>query len=385
MSGKTPSIRTNSTGRARARFRVPLTGELLLKAVLLEGEEAVRAWTSWNADGRLEQLGNGAHGLLPAVYRNLAGTDAADLERLRGAYRHSWYRGQIFLQEAGAAIGALAAAGVPTVVLNGAGLALSAFGDLGARPVDDSAILVAPGHVSRAHQVLEQNGWRGSRAPSREMLAVSCGAAYESSSQQQLQLRWRAFPRSRTNDDDLWAAAIALTLGDAQTRTPAPADQLLLALADAVAAPPVSAARSALDAAIVLRAFNGAGDWERLCASARRHRLAYTAADVLSYLGETLPVDVSPEAVARLQRAPTSRVERSVHGALLRPPPSIRRSAWVSWDSYRGHAATLPPGGRGVGIVAFVLRRWGVTRPRDLLRLVREYLAGVRRRGIRSP
>jgi len=69
---------------------------------------------------------------------------------LTGAYRRSWYRNQFLFDAAAKLIDQLAAAGVPVLVIKGAALCTLHYRDIGARPMDDVDMLVAPEHARLA-------------------------------------------------------------------------------------------------------------------------------------------------------------------------------------------------------------------------------------------
>jgi hypothetical protein len=74
--------------------------ELLLEAATGASEAARAAWRGWQERNELDDVDFGAQRLLPLVYRHLVelGVDDPDLGRLKGLYRHSWYRNQIAFQ-----------------------------------------------------------------------------------------------------------------------------------------------------------------------------------------------------------------------------------------------------------------------------------------------
>src|ERR1044071_9188610 len=97
--------------------------ELLLRAALLEGAPARRAYETWESTVVIDTLDDGSIRLLPLLYQNLRhqGIDvrSATEGRLRGAYRQSWYKNQILLGALGEVVERFAKAEIPTLVLKG--------------------------------------------------------------------------------------------------------------------------------------------------------------------------------------------------------------------------------------------------------------------------
>src|SRR5689334_20225737 len=84
-------------------------GELLLRAALLDGDAAIRAWGEWRAAHIDEQFDLASFRLLPLVYKNLAAAECDDayMGRLKGVYRRSWFLTQSLLTRSAEAVGRL--------------------------------------------------------------------------------------------------------------------------------------------------------------------------------------------------------------------------------------------------------------------------------------
>src|SRR5205823_1539331 len=99
--------------------------------------------------------------LLAAAFRPVRalGVDDQMLSLAGGLYRQSWYENQLALHRLAKAVTSLNAAGIEVLVLKGAALSLLHYRDLGARPMLDVDLLVAPRHLWEAIQVLAASGW----------------------------------------------------------------------------------------------------------------------------------------------------------------------------------------------------------------------------------
>lgn len=171
-----------TTPAAPIRAQSSPTVTLALRAALAQPDEAMAAWnrlrttvdldTCWDPD---------IIRLLPLVATNLtaADPDHTDLPRLRGVQRNLWVRNQHTAAAIDALVGALAAAGIDVRVSGGVSLARHFYPTLGHRPVDDTAVVVAPDALAAATQMAAANGWVGHRRPLPARLwwlaAARCG------------------------------------------------------------------------------------------------------------------------------------------------------------------------------------------------------------------
>lgn len=105
--------------------------DLLLRAALLDGSEAVDCWRAWGDSTTVDELDGDAQWLLPLLYHNLVehGVPAHELVRYAGVYRHHWYRNLLLLHDAEVAHGSQR-----PVVFGGAAIALARPARVGARP-----------------------------------------------------------------------------------------------------------------------------------------------------------------------------------------------------------------------------------------------------------
>jgi hypothetical protein len=138
----------------------------LLRAAFLPAEPAQAAWQVWQSRaGSLEQIDEGSGRLLPLLYRNLrrslSPSQMAEppIPRLRDGYRRTWFRNQAAFYQIAGVLEALHSAGLPTMILKGAALAVLHYRDLGLRPMVDLDIAVPSARALEAFEVLRQLDW----------------------------------------------------------------------------------------------------------------------------------------------------------------------------------------------------------------------------------
>lgn len=109
----------------------------------------------------LEQVAE-EEGVRPVLYAALRGrvlSGQAIGQGLRGAYLHAAARNRIWLRELDAALQALAAAGIPVIVLKGAALASAVYADPALRPMTDLDLLIQSEQVPAATAALLAAGY----------------------------------------------------------------------------------------------------------------------------------------------------------------------------------------------------------------------------------
>jgi hypothetical protein len=348
------------------------TEQLLLRAALLDDPEATAAWREWLAGDRLESAHVSERRLLPPVYRNLMRleADGPEMGRLRGIHRHDWYRNQLLFDAASRLITVLEEAGIRTMVLKGAALAVLHYRDAGSRTMGDVDVLVPQGEAARAIEVAAAAGWGPDPAAPAGLLGTFHAWTYSNGEGGLVDLHWRAFAYSRADESDLWDNTVPLELSGVPTRAMGPADELVHVLVHGLEWNPVSPIRWIPDAVSVIRSQDGDIDWQRFSSLVTRHGFSASAAELLAYLRANFTGQVPAAVVERLRATPSSRRERRLQSALVGRPHRLRRSLRIHWAAYR---ALHPPAERGdgrIGFARFVATRWRLGGIRDLPRFV---------------
>jgi len=333
---------------------------LVLHAALDRPADALTAWERWRGRVDFDDVDHGSTRLLPLVYRNL-GPSAFDAEvagRLKGLYRRSWSHNQLIFKRAAEAIGLLHGAGIGTLVTKGASLALLAYGDVGARPMDDVDVLVPIERAKDAISVLSGAGWSPDHEDPLAWTEVHHSLDFAGLDSGNVDLHWFALWQP-ASDAPLWREAVPLELGGVETQAPCPADQLLLACVHGTPWSPLPPFRWIADAVGVIRSSEGRLDWERLVAEATRRRLTVATAAALAYLDEEFDAAVPGSVLAGLRVVPASRHERAAFRAACRPDSPLR-TLRMAWDRYR-RLRDLDTGAPAPdSFIDFARRFWGL-------------------------
>jgi Uncharacterised nucleotidyltransferase len=335
--------------------------ELLLRAVLLEGDAARGAWDRWRALDELEHLDEGCHRLLPLLYLKLVdlGVDDPMVARLKGVYRQSWARNQILFRQAGVIIGALHRAGIETIALKGVALSVLHYRDLGARPMEDADVLVPRDLSGEAIEVLCNAGWVPSSNRPEIVLRARHAEAFANEDGGRLDLHWDAlFHPGR--DEEFWVAAVPAEVAGTPTRALGPADQLLHVCLHGAAwngfarAYPDKAShvRWVADAVTVLGT-SPELDWSRVVEQGQRRRLTVALAETLSYLRERFVPSIPAAVISELEATPSVRSESAAQRAAMQRP-GVLRTVRVERDRYRRLREVRPRGARPHSFPAYI-------------------------------
>jgi hypothetical protein len=303
-----------------AASRVGLTAKdvHLLRAALLDRPDAAADFAAWRKGVDLADIDYGWSRLLPLLQRNLArhGIDNPWLVRMQGIRRLYWARNLTLLHRVRPVLARLAWAGIPVILLKGAGMLAAFGGTVDLRPMDDVDIMVPPDRLAQVVDLLSGLGWRPKETPpcsasAMAELTSTAGWPFIAADSSELDLHWRPLNLDGRIGNDLgfWRRAEPARLDGQAARVLAPADQLLHVCCHAVNWAGFSSLRWAADAALIIRASHDRLDWPCLCAEARRRGFATLMHDCLRFLAAELDLPV-PRAVLRDLRREARFTER---------------------------------------------------------------------------
>jgi hypothetical protein len=265
----------------------------LLEAACASGDRAADGWERWRRNADFDRLEPGAYQMLPAVFRNLEPQDPSDsaFRKAKAIYRRTWVANQVVLREAGERCRGFSAKGVACAVAGDAALALLAYPDPGARPIEGLEVLTAEGSTSRfTHSLIK--------------------------------------------------AAVPRRVGEVEVRVLAPAGLLLLACERIVAWDRRPLAPALADAWKLLDRLE-ARDWARLLKLARRARSALTLRRGLERLKLLGAGPLPAEALRELAAVRTGWIERLEYRIKSRAPWTMpgRTVALLALSHLRAGAA----------------------------------------------
>jgi Uncharacterised nucleotidyltransferase len=342
--------------------------ELLLRAALLPGEAGAAAWAAVRPHIDVDHLPGELHRLMPPLSKALTarGVDDPELPRLKGVYQFSWYRNQLLFSDGAVLVGALEAAGVPTMLLRGAAMSVAYRTDAGLRPMNDLDVFVRAPEFDRARQLAEAEGWRPV-AESEPLERREAAVAVRNDQGRVVRLHWQPSRNMSLPDrawEPLWLRAVDVTFNRTTTRAPSPADHVVHACVDGARANSGSSLRWITDVTVLLDAVPDL-DWDTVVSEACRHHVSLLVGEALRYLVEVLDVDVPSDAVEALAATTTTRRERLAHRLSLTTTPRVPSGAEVLGRFIR-LTADLPVSGAVATAPTYLQAMLGVERRRDL-------------------
>ncbi|TPI48680.1 nucleotidyltransferase family protein [Mesorhizobium sp. B2-9-1] len=281
------------------------TGSLdqLLKAALLPDEGAARLCAAgWLNENDIDHVSFREHRLLAAISdrfgRKLAGNAA--YPRLVGLQKMLWTKSRMAMREAEPALKAMVDAGCTVMLIKGASrIALDAAAQRG-RVAHDIDMLVRPGDMQPAFDVLRDRGWQIASGVSPQYLRARLGSLrsmnFFKGNYGDIDLHQLAYDGSQQNTEDdlaIWRRAVAAQFSDVSVVVPSPADRIALAIAHG-GLDAHTHSDWLVDCTVAIE--GGTVDWTIFLDVIARRSLAVAAAVALSYLALEIGIAV-PEVV----------------------------------------------------------------------------------------
>lgn len=301
--------------------------EQLLKACLLEGKAGVKAWEAWIEDVvDIGDLDHGSFRLLPLLYKNLRrnGVQAAELPKLKGVYRQTWFQNQMTFHQVRQPLEALYEAGIPALLLKGSALILTSYQDYGARPIGDFDFLVPWEQTFPAISLIEKQGWVANPCYpvplSKIYLSRTHALILRKDDQKELELHWNLQPEHLDPDvdADLWVDAVRADLNGIPVYTLSPTDAFFHVCVHGVRWDPVPPLRWVADAYTILQKTPHL-DWNRLLAQGKKRQLVLPLREAIVYLVDLLAVDIPHHFLAQLQQTPIPKAEERAYQIRIHP------------------------------------------------------------------
>jgi hypothetical protein len=344
---------------------------LLLKAAVGDEKIAPAAWRELKPNLDLDRLPAPSLRLLPLVYSNLTakGIEDPEMPRLKGLYRHTWYKNHLLLHRGGETLRTLQRAGIPTLVLKGPALIAHYYGDAGVRPMLDFDVLIPRTDARRSLDVLTGAGWQGPRFAPPGLPRFLHGIDLQDGDGMECDVHWRVMEYLVSENEEgsekgFWSRAIEVSIGGAMTRSLGHEDQLLHVCVHGARWNPDGNIRWVCDAMTVVIKAGKEIDWGVLPARCRDYGCAVPMHDALRYLRNEFGAPIPADVLEELSGIKTNRRARFGYRALARRP------AGPGWwrTTYRivAHYARMTSGwgiGRAVlGFPRFLQESWNLDR-----------------------
>ena len=339
------------------------TQELLLKAILCQGEVALEAWAAWHATTVFDDLDYGSSRLIPHLYRNLSdhGLDHPMMPRYKGLYRRFWLSNQLLFKGVQPTIAALHDAGIPVLLMKGGGLVLSQQISYGLRPMDDIDILVDPQRATETIDIIRQQGWYPKVGcvdidPTLHSLSLLNKVRGREAA---LDLHWRVlqYELSGQHETGYWARSQPILLDEIPVRAMSTADQLLHTCVHGICWNDIPPLRWITDSMLILESAGTDFDWDHVVTHAEKIQATLHMFHGLNYLKQRLCAPVPAQVLRDLERLPISPQERRFYTITTRKPwPIVGTYLWQFSHYYRAHKQQ----GYTPSLASYLQERWHV-------------------------
>lgn len=299
--------------------------ELLLKACLLTGDEAIAAWKKWQANNEIEQLDRGSYRLLPLLHHNLTELQIADprIDELKKIYQNTLIKNQLLFASAARLFKVLQEHAVGIYLLKGSALSLLCYHDPGLRPMDDIDILIDIDKVFPVMQLLEQEGWQAKSFASTKQitpgyLLLRHGHGFKKHFA--MDLHWHVLSECCDQDDDMdfKQRSIPLQFQGLQVHTLSYTDHLLHTIVHGIKWDPTPSIRWIADAIYIINSAKSDLDWQLLVNEAEKRRLILEVKTALEYLQKNFNV-VPDTILTHLEKLPVKKAEYREFAFKARP------------------------------------------------------------------
>jgi hypothetical protein len=323
--------------------------ELLLQACLLRGARAVDAWKQWKANVDFDRVDPGSNRLFPLLFSNLRSHDIEDplLKIFEWVYIVNRSKTEKILGDMSDLLRTFHDAGIQTMILKGAALALLHYKDCGLRPIGDLDVLVPTKQASEAIQIfnhlgwtpmetalkgfaqislLSKFGWKTKPRPVESFTDIYLAArhAHEflDSEGHVCDLHWHLLhgcndPKA---DEKFWDNALAIQICGVPTLALNPTDQLFHACIYGVKWDAPAPIRWVADAFKIIANPDNEINWERLIWLAKITQSVLPLQAALKYLQYLLGVAIPSHVLQELNNLPVSSLRKIEHRVRTRPP-----------------------------------------------------------------
>lgn len=295
---------------------------LLLKAGMLDGDEAVTAFQSWSKHIDLDAYFNyETFRLLPLVYANQLrlGVTHPLMGRLKGVYRKAWSENQQRFYKMRPTLALLKEGGVDLLMLKGVPMALNYYRNLALRPMSDFDVAVRPEQLSLALSLLKKEGWPFHRTPNDDDLRYFHSLSCVNVEQMELDLHYHILIEKPCADSDLffWSSAQRLDYQGLETLQLSPTAQLMHTILHGIRWNVETPVRWIPDALMIIRERGNEIDWEQLITFAETQHILFRLNLGLNYLMQHFGLVLPNTVITRLQNYHPDLRERVLSWSIL--------------------------------------------------------------------
>jgi len=316
---------------------------LLLKACLLEGEPALKAWHEWKASIDFDSLETGSRRMLPLLFQNLKKHHVSDplMEKMKGIYRYTWSKNQLLVRNFIPALETFTQAGIKTIILKGWALILHYYKDYGLRPMNDIDCLVRKQDAYKAFHVMQTLDWYSRIIQIEKFHDLDNtplkALHFNNSSGGEIDLHWRSLYMNINSQLDhyFWEGAVPVQIENNAVYLLNPADQLIHTCAHGIIWNRLAPFRWIADAAVILRNSNPGINWDDFISKILKLRLILELKYSLTYLKMLLDIPIPLYVTDTLNDCYLSKREKREFYIHTHKVRKMLGSLFIRWRIYR--------------------------------------------------
>jgi len=300
------------------------TQNLLLRATLLKGQDAINAWEQWIALVDFDNIDLGSQRLVPLLYRNLLdnGVQGSLMALYKGVYRRFWLKNQFLFNRTKPVLEVLHKLGIETLLFKGAGIVVGCDLSYALRPMDDIDFLVRKEDAQIAINAIRELGWK----PKNEYWANydSNGNAvmYYDGKNQCIDLHWHSLKNKITgnHENGYWKRSFNANIDKIPIRIMGTTDHLIHTCVHGIKWNPIPPIRWIADAIILLNNSKTTTQWDHLLEHSERLRVTLPMFHGLCYLKNNLDILVPDYVLRSLDNMPVSKKENWYYQISIKKP-----------------------------------------------------------------
>lgn len=332
----------NNTEKYQGGFWPSEDDALLLKAILLPREEAIKAWEEWLKIVNIDTLEAGTNRMFPLLYAKLKEYDIKHplMDKFKGIYRQTWYKNQMTFHHIVPLLKAFKNEGIETIVLKGAALTVLYYKDLGLRHMSDFDLMIAPPDVQKSLIILQNHGYILNR-PTYTWESFDDGTLFSRlhgigfkhrNSKQELDLHWHLLEENCDPDDDLnlWQHIQPININNFSTNTLDATDHLMHICVHGLRWNSLVPIRWVVDAKIIID--QNEIEWKRLIEEAKKREVILPVLYAFNYLLDEFSVPIPEEVLSKLSTLKLNKIE--YYNILIRQGKHPKFSGTFSHYSY---------------------------------------------------
>ncbi|MDB4915732.1 MAG: hypothetical protein JWM95_3376 [Gemmatimonadetes bacterium] len=370
-----PAVVLSRDGGTHAHLWPSRDQRLLLTAVFGPATEAIAAFQQWKLNVDLDSdFGWESVRLLPLVYHRLhsLGVDDALMGRMKGMYRRAWSENHRLFHETAPVIAQLVHHGVDVLLLKGAPLAHSYYGNPALRPMSDLDIAVRRESLHRALALMHDIGWRCTTDPNERRLRFVHALQFVGPERGEIDLHFRVLVEANRKgaDDAFWSRTEPLAVDGMQVLQLEPAFMLLHVVIHGLRWNVETPIRWISDALTIVRMRAADIDWEAMVSFAQRQRITHRLGLGLAYLVDEFDAAIPGDVITRLRSSGPTLLERAENTVLftdVRAFGGVLPNHWLNLVEFARSPSAATPLGFVRGYPHFLAYRFNLNGRRELL------------------